>query len=236
MPKTISTVYLILYNTFQTILWAYIIFLSVSTYSENKEAFWEIVSPYVLLAVGLGWMESIHAALALVKGTPSSAAIQSFGRSHALLIPYTFTLAQQNYPSFYLGSLSKIEATLQVPVLPILFVVWGLSEIIRYPWYTLTSLGLCPNFLTWLRYSAFIILYPIGILAELGGYWAAKSQIETYTGYDLPVSMGETTITLFKFKYWVIFGIIVLYPIGGPYLYMYMLKQRNKKLDKSHSD
>ena len=233
-PHTFSTVYLILYNSFQTVLWAYIIFISVFTYLENEVMFWELVSPYVMLAVGLGWMESLHAVLGLVKGTPASAAIQSFGRSHSLLIPYTFYSAQRNYPLVYLGSFTKIEATVKVPVLPILFVVWGLSEIIRYPWYTLTSLGLCPKFLTWLRYSAFIILYPIGILGELGGYWAAWSQIESYAGYDFQLSIGESQITLFKFHYWVIFGLLILYPLGGPYLYMYMLKQRSKKLVKSH--
>ena len=226
--NTIISLYLTTYNTLQTILWTYIIYLSCASYLNNNNngqqqqqtTFWKVVSPYVLLAVGLSWMESMHAMLGLVKGTPASSAIQSFGRSHALLIPYAFTLAQENYISLLL-----------------LYIVWGLSEIIRYPWYTLTSLNMCPYYLTWLRYSAFIVLYPIGIISELSGYWAAWPQINTFTGYDIQLSsiIGETynhhyDLTLFRFRYWVIFGIIILYPLAGPYLYMYMLKQRNKKL------
>jgi hypothetical protein len=38
----------------------------------------------------------------------------------------------------------------------------------RYPYYLLGQLGVkAPYWLTWLRYSAFIVLYPIGIVAEV---------------------------------------------------------------------
>ena len=204
---TLALIYLTSYNTFQSLLWAYIIYLSITAYPQTP--LWTTAPKPTLLAVGLSWIETLHAATGLVKGTPSSAAVQAFGRTHALLIPYTFTLAQQNE----IGLLS-------------LFLVWGISEIIRYPWYTLTTLQICPYPLTWLRYSAFIILYPIGILSELSGYYAAWPQIQTFTGYDLVVH----GFVVFRFKYWVVFGIIVLYPLAGPFLYFHMLKQRNKKL------
>jgi hypothetical protein len=38
---------------------------------------------------------------------------------------------------------------------------------IRYPWYAATLMQDCPNWLTWLRYTAFIPLYPIGVIAEM---------------------------------------------------------------------
>jgi very-long-chain (3R)-3-hydroxyacyl-CoA dehydratase len=28
---------------------------------------------------------------------------------------------------------------------------WGLGEVIRYPWYALSTAGACPHWLTWLR-------------------------------------------------------------------------------------
>lgn len=40
-------------------------------------------------------------------------------------------------------------------------------QVIRYPWYAATTAGACPAFLTWLRYTAFIILYPIGVVSEV---------------------------------------------------------------------
>ena len=42
-----------------------------------------------------------------------------------------------------------------------------LHQIIRYPWYATTLLDSCPFFLTYLRYTAFIVLYPIGVVSEL---------------------------------------------------------------------
>jgi hypothetical protein len=52
---------------------------------------------------------------------------------------------------------------------------------------------------------------------------ASMDQIKASTRFDLP-AIG------FRFYYWVIFGLAVLYPYSGPTLYWYMLKQRSKKL------
>lgn len=40
-------------------------------------------------------------------------------------------------------------------------------QTIRYPWYAATLLDDCPDTLTWLRYTAFIPLYPLGVVAEM---------------------------------------------------------------------
>lgn len=40
-------------------------------------------------------------------------------------------------------------------------------QTIRYPWYAATLLDDCPDSLTWLRYTAFIPLYPLGVVAEM---------------------------------------------------------------------
>jgi hypothetical protein len=39
--------------------------------------------------------------------------------------------------------------------------------VIRYPWYAATLLGACPTWLTFARYTAFIGLYPLGVVAEM---------------------------------------------------------------------
>ena len=39
------------------------------------------------------------------------------------------------------------------------------SQVIRYPWYTATLLGGAPHALTWLRYTAFYVLYPASVAA-----------------------------------------------------------------------
>lgn len=43
-------------------------------------------------------------------------------------------------------------------------VAWGVTEVVRYNWYwTKEAFGEAPRFLTWLRYSLFTFLYPLGV-------------------------------------------------------------------------
>ncbi len=44
---------------------------------------------------------------------------------------------------------------------------WSLTEVIRYSSYALKQIDAVPGFLNWLRYSAFLVLYPIGISSEV---------------------------------------------------------------------
>ena len=36
----------------------------------------------------------------------------------------------------------------------------------RYPFYSVQTIGYCPKWLLWLRYTAWIPLYPVGIICE----------------------------------------------------------------------
>ncbi|KAB2606838.1 very-long-chain (3R)-3-hydroxyacyl-[acyl-carrier protein] dehydratase 2 [Pyrus ussuriensis x Pyrus communis] len=48
----------------------------------------------------------------------------------------------------------------------ITFVAWSLSEVIRYPHYAFNCTGSCPSWITYLRCTAFIVLYPPGMAGE----------------------------------------------------------------------
>lgn len=48
-----------------------------------------------------------------------------------------------------------------------MLVAWSLTEVIRYTYFALKQFDAVPGWLHWLRYSAFSILYPIGISSEL---------------------------------------------------------------------
>jgi Protein tyrosine phosphatase-like protein, PTPLA len=39
--------------------------------------------------------------------------------------------------------------------------------VVRYPWYAASLAGGAPGWLTWARYSAFLVLYPIGVVSEM---------------------------------------------------------------------
>ena len=53
-----------------------------------------------------------------------------------------------------------------------MILAWSMSEMIRYSYYLLRELfggsaDATPYLSTWLRYSGFIVLYPIGVASEL---------------------------------------------------------------------
>jgi very-long-chain (3R)-3-hydroxyacyl-CoA dehydratase len=53
---------------------------------------------------------------------------------------------------------------------------WSATEVIRYTYFALKESGApIPYWLHWLRYSAFSVLYPIGITSELAEMWLAYS-------------------------------------------------------------
>lgn len=47
------------------------------------------------------------------------------------------------------------------------FVTWAVTDVVRYPFYACSSLGLKPSWLVWLRYSVFVPQYPAVVLCEL---------------------------------------------------------------------
>jgi very-long-chain (3R)-3-hydroxyacyl-CoA dehydratase len=44
---------------------------------------------------------------------------------------------------------------------------WSTTEVIRYTYFALKQVDAVPDWLHWLRYSAFLVLYPIGISSEV---------------------------------------------------------------------
>lgn len=44
---------------------------------------------------------------------------------------------------------------------------WSMTEVIRYSYFALKQVEGVPGWLHWLRYSAFLVLYPVGITSEV---------------------------------------------------------------------
>ncbi|AEO69150.1 uncharacterized protein THITE_2023698, partial [Thermothielavioides terrestris NRRL 8126] len=44
---------------------------------------------------------------------------------------------------------------------------WSLTEVMRYSYFALKQVEAVPGWLHWLRYSAFLVLYPVGIGSEV---------------------------------------------------------------------
>lgn len=119
------------------------------------------------------------------------------------------------------------------PMAGILLLVWALSEVIRYPWALLTTLKACPKWLVWIRYTAFMALYPVGFVSEallikdaVPAVHAAKFWAVSMPN---PLNFAFDWATLLQ-------GLVYVYPLLSLYMYMYMLAQRKKKLSGKADD
>ncbi|KAK3692215.1 tyrosine phosphatase-like protein [Podospora appendiculata] len=91
---------------------------------------------------------------------------------------------------------------------------WATTEVIRYTYFALKQFdGGVPAWLHWLRYSAFLVLYPIGISSEVAMI------VKALVG---PAS------SLAAWYPWALIGILLSYIPGSVVLYSHMLKQRRK--------
>ncbi|KAG7035426.1 Very-long-chain (3R)-3-hydroxyacyl-CoA dehydratase hpo-8 [Cucurbita argyrosperma subsp. argyrosperma] len=75
----------------------------------------------------------------------------------------------------------------QLPSVFITFLAWSLSEVIRYSHHALNCLGVSLFWLTYLRYTAFIILYPIGVTigeSEYTKHLCSVAHVPSNSFYD----------------------------------------------------
>jgi hypothetical protein len=54
-----------------------------------------------------------------------------------------------------------------------MLIAWSVTEVIRYTYFALSLAGALPTLLTWVRYSTFFVLYPMGITSECMLVYAA---------------------------------------------------------------
>ncbi|KAL3143126.1 hypothetical protein ABBQ38_003397 [Trebouxia sp. C0009 RCD-2024] len=144
--------YLVLYNTWQSLGWGMALCQCVLSVwlPEGYQKVYEHSGTFVRCFQLLSALEIVHAATGLVRGSPLTALMQWSGRSNVLF-----------------AILHQIPQLWSNPAAAILIYVWSLSEVVRYPWYAASLLHRCPPWLTWLRYSLFIPLYPVGMLVEM---------------------------------------------------------------------
>lgn len=187
----------------------------------------------VPLKVGqtLALLEVVHAATRIVRSPVLVTATQVASRIWILwgiieLAPGpTTSQALRLLPNLRLlpGFLHHIAA---LSLITLLF-AWSCSEIIRYSFFALKEIGLQPYFLLWLRYSGFIVLYPLGVASELAMVWLAMPELRAQRVWEISLPNAWN----FGFSYWVAcYVIVALYAPGLPGLYGYMLSQRRKVL------
>lgn len=164
----------------------------------------------VQLLVGSSSLEVMHVAFGMVHGgvmpTFSQVAIRSL--QSFVSIPLLLDAQQR-------GAVFNQLAQVVTPTsLAVLLAAWTAIELVRYPFYILALLGVDFAPLTWLRYSIWIPLYPIGMLAEVGVLFGALPLI-----YNLSAPFYYACVALIAVAPWSMLSQL-----------RYMARQRSSKL------
>ncbi|XP_074290742.1 uncharacterized protein LOC141617440 [Silene latifolia] len=209
----LSNLYLLTYNSAQAIGWAVVfvrIVIGVLTTNSFNGAF-ASSGDLVCLLEKAAFLEVIHGALGIVPSGVLLPLMQWGGKIHYLL-----------------AIVRKIDEVQESPSIFVTFFCWSIGEFIRYSYYALNCIGKCPYWSTFIRYTAFIPIYPAGVAGEMWLMYCALPYIKEKDLY------GDF-FSAMPFKYSTFVQVVlVCYPFLWLKLYLYLLKQRRSKLRKQH--
>ncbi|CAF0721977.1 unnamed protein product [Didymodactylos carnosus] len=150
--------YLLIYNGALAVGWTVILYetlKNVLTYRSLKDlrecyGLWKSVEVPLKIYQTAAFMEVLHAALGLVRSNAMIVFIQIISRVFLVW-----------------GVVNYISYAQLTPGLLIAVTCWSITEIIRYSYYALNLFNSSPSWLTYCRYTFFIVLYPLGVVGEL---------------------------------------------------------------------
>jgi len=207
-----SQLYLVLYNTIQVIGWSLILYKTL-----------------LGLAAGVSWPELYNAVQFELKIFQTAAILEVFHSIFGLVrSPIGTTVMQVTSRVILVWPILNTCATSRSSIgVPLLLFAWSVTEVVRYSYYALGLLKAVPHFLTWIRYTFFIVLYPMGVTGELLTLFSSLPEVAEKKHYTLEMPNALNFGISF---YWVLIGAALFYIPGFPQLYMYMVNQRKKIL------
>jgi very-long-chain (3R)-3-hydroxyacyl-CoA dehydratase len=171
---------------------------------------WQITHGFVLDRISItilnvaqvaALLEILHAKQGWVKSPLFTTALQISSRVFVL---FWLNVIPENYQIKFYG----------ISGITVVSVAWSITEMVRYSYYTTSLVNKEIKWLTFLRYTFFILLYPIGITGE---------------GMIL-FSVLKWNNYVFSITNFVVAVVMLSYLPFFPKLYGYMWQQRKKKL------
>lgn len=218
---TSTQLYLVSYNSTCFVLWTSVGLLLLfssdggvfSTTGLNPSLLWTTIQPWISIAQSLAILECIHSITGIVRSPFMATCMQVCSRLHIIWIIWRLCPPSRQAFAFVTAAGA-----------------WSVAEFIRYAFYTINTITSVPYSLKWLRYSAFVVLYPIGILSEVKCICLSLrylKQSESLRSYPFPMP----NMLNFELDLYVIYIILLCcYVPGSIYLYGHMMSQRSKAL------
>ncbi|UYV60274.1 PTPLAD1 [Cordylochernes scorpioides] len=156
--------YLFLYNLFQFVGFLYILIVMTIRYlksgPDSMNDTYKVVGMPFKFCQALQILEIIHPMLKFTGGSPFMPFVQVLHVVQAMIIMVGGRL-------FITFAMIDAEPRMHSkPVVFYIFLIYSLAEIVRYPYYMLKTYNYAVDCLTWLRYTLWIVLYPLGFLCE----------------------------------------------------------------------
>eukprot|EP00298_Acanthocystis_sp_HF-20_P012849 c20091_g1_i1.p1 GENE.c20091_g1_i1~~c20091_g1_i1.p1 ORF type:complete len:755 (+),score=355.57 c20091_g1_i1:24-2267(+) len=227
----IVSAYLVLYNSVQTAGWGFALYQLFNTkFGANKsQNLWDATGYYVSFFQFLALLEVVHSFIGVTTAPVFHSLIQIFSR--LLLVGIVSTNPTvQNSDSLY-----------------VMLFAWCLTEVVRYGYFALKQSGFDNYLSKFLRYSLFIVLYPLGVGGEIFTAYGALPTIHaTLASASLETADHATALYISIHRLiekhlvadvsnWISYVIFPSYLFGLPFLYLYMLSQRKKVLGGSNT-
>jgi very-long-chain (3R)-3-hydroxyacyl-CoA dehydratase len=115
------------------------------------------------------------------------------------------------------------------PAYTSMLLAWSITEIIRYSYFALNlKNGQVPDYLTWLRYNTFFVLYPVGIASEC---WLVFSATKPAAKWDWRVECALWLVLAVYVpgEYFTGDGrCVLMFGVGAWILFTHMMAQRQK--------
>ncbi|KAI9480483.1 MAG: tyrosine phosphatase-like protein [Benjaminiella poitrasii] len=200
-PRNFKEWYLLSYNQVSFLGWSWILYSTITTLHESQydtSHLFDVVWPSLQYVQTAALMEVVHAMLGLVRTPVMTTAMQVASR--------LFLVWAVNAP------LPEIHAH---PSFATMVLAWSVAELVRYMYYIfLLSNGgtVVPGIVAWLRYNAFLVLYPVGVASELVMVYQA-----------LPYANALSPL-----YFYALIAVALVYIPGFPVLFSHMLVQRRK--------
>ncbi|KAH8828297.1 PTPLA-domain-containing protein [Flagelloscypha sp. PMI_526] len=156
----------------------------------------------VTLVQSFAVLEVLHVAAKLVKSSLPTTAIQ---------------VASRIYLTW--GILLRFPSVQTDPLVASMVFAWSTTEVIRYSFYSLNQVGIEVPFLTYLRYTTFYVLYPLGAGSEAGLMFASLP-----TGFPWPLKSLSDAYTYLRLAF------VIIWIPGLATMMIHMQKQRTKVL------
>ncbi|PKA63255.1 Very-long-chain (3R)-3-hydroxyacyl-[acyl-carrier protein] dehydratase PASTICCINO 2B [Apostasia shenzhenica] len=207
-----SKLYLLFYNLLQCLGWslALVSLLRVLFTTLSVRGAYAAAGDLICFLQSVSFLEVVHSALGLIRSGVVLTLLQATGRIHFLLSIVRQIVEVQGHHAVF-----------------ITLMAWSISEVIRYSHYTSTILGICPSWLTYLRYTAFIVLYPIGVApGEMWLMYRALPYIKEKNLYSSFFSKAFISYHTF------VLVVLMLYPVLWLKLYLHLFEQRRLKLGR----